>query len=99
MPEYSHTENLKDLNEKLADIYDHTDLKTGQLIKDIVKSYNKSKIIGVNPENWASIKPFLKQNIAFPLDYTNLIDNASRLRNDKLAEETARKVVRLESKI
>jgi hypothetical protein len=49
IPEHSQLEHIKDFTDKLNDIYDHTDLKTGQLIKEMVNAYNQSKIVDMHP--------------------------------------------------
>lgn len=55
IPEHSQLEHIKDFTDKLNDIYDHTDLKTGQLIKEMVNAYNQSKIVGMHPSELTGV--------------------------------------------
>ena len=46
---------MKSFQDKLNDIYEHTDQKTSELIREAVKLYNKEKLIGRNPAELPSI--------------------------------------------
>ena len=94
--EHSQLEHIKDFTDKLNDIYDHTDLKSGQLIKELVNAYNQSKSVGIHPSDLTGVQNLLKQNISFPLTYRAPLTMAEALRDNKMQKEMMEFMAKME---
>ena len=95
VPETSQFENLKTMNDKISDIFEHTDDKVKQVMNNLVQTFNTKKSNLVNPWKDGEIHTVLKNNIAFPLNYVAPAHSmAEALSNPVQAEEIMQKMIK-----
>lgn len=70
---YEHT---KGVSEKIEDIFQHTDRKVHEVMRQIVDCYNCQASNNVDPRTNAELQKILENNIAFAIGYEEPISLA-----------------------